>query len=178
MHLFWMDRCLKEQAEIWMEWRWSWDILLSFRFFLHMISFGTTLADFLFTCFMLIWVNGGEYHPLLVKNVKWVWKSGWVLISTFLLGLGGHLCFQVYLLFTMSLMILWTFWLDFAVFFPLFSVAPMMEWTDHHYRTLARIISKHAWLYTEMIATETIVHQEHNLVNFCKQWSYLDYFNI
>lgn len=49
---------------------------------------------------------------------------------------------------------------------PWFSVAPMMEWTDHHYRTLARIISKHAWLYTEMIATETIVHQEHNLDRF------------
>lgn len=49
---------------------------------------------------------------------------------------------------------------------PLFSVAPMMEWTDHHYRTLARLISKHAWLYTEMLAAETIVYQEHNLDRF------------
>ncbi|KAG7528318.1 Carotenoid oxygenase [Arabidopsis thaliana x Arabidopsis arenosa] len=32
----------------------------------------------------------------------------------------------------------------------------MMEWTDNHYRTLARIITKHAWLYTEMIAAETL----------------------
>jgi tRNA-dihydrouridine synthase A len=44
------------------------------------------------------------------------------------------------------------------------SVAPMMEWTDKHYRTVARIISKHAWLYTEMLAAETIVYQQGNLV--------------
>ncbi|RDX97423.1 dusA [Mucuna pruriens] len=49
---------------------------------------------------------------------------------------------------------------------PWFSVAPMMEWTDHHYRTLARLISKHAWLYTEMVAAETIVHQKDNLDRF------------
>ncbi|CAI0393855.1 unnamed protein product [Linum tenue] len=49
---------------------------------------------------------------------------------------------------------------------PLFSVAPMMEWTDVHYRTLARLISKHAWLYTEMLAAETIVYQEANLDRF------------
>lgn len=44
------------------------------------------------------------------------------------------------------------------------SIAPMMGWTDNHYRTLARLISKHAWLYTEMLAAETIVYQEDNLV--------------
>ncbi|XP_031092368.1 uncharacterized protein LOC115997052 isoform X1 [Ipomoea triloba] len=49
---------------------------------------------------------------------------------------------------------------------PWFSVAPMMEWTDNHYRTLARLISKHAWLYTEMLAAETIVYQEGNLDRF------------
>ncbi|KAH1236525.1 tRNA-dihydrouridine(20/20a) synthase [Glycine max] len=49
---------------------------------------------------------------------------------------------------------------------PWFSVAPMMDWTDHHYRTLARLISKHAWLYTEMLAAETIVHQKDNLDRF------------
>ncbi|OMP04929.1 tRNA-dihydrouridine synthase [Corchorus capsularis] len=49
---------------------------------------------------------------------------------------------------------------------PLFSVAPMMEWTDVHYRTLARLISKHAWLYTEMLAAETIVYQKGNLDRF------------
>ncbi|XP_076941036.1 uncharacterized protein LOC143610438 isoform X2 [Bidens hawaiensis] len=49
---------------------------------------------------------------------------------------------------------------------PWFSVAPMMEWTDNHYRTMARLISKHAWLYTEMLAAETIVYQEKNLDRF------------
>lgn len=49
---------------------------------------------------------------------------------------------------------------------PWFSIAPMMEFTDNHYRTLARLISKHAWLYTEMIAAETIVHQKGNLDRF------------
>ncbi|KAK4414467.1 tRNA-dihydrouridine(20/20a) synthase [Sesamum alatum] len=49
---------------------------------------------------------------------------------------------------------------------PWFSVAPMMEYTDNHFRTLARLISKHAWLYTEMIAAETIVHQKGNLDRF------------
>ncbi|KAK7334661.1 hypothetical protein VNO80_26422 [Phaseolus coccineus] len=49
---------------------------------------------------------------------------------------------------------------------PLFSVAPMMEWTDHHYRTLARLLSKHTWLYTEMLAAETIVYQKGNLDRF------------
>ncbi|XP_040862011.1 tRNA-dihydrouridine(20/20a) synthase isoform X2 [Glycine max] len=55
----------------------------------------------------------------------------------------------------------------FVVFFAwIFSVAPMMDWTDHHYRTLARLISKHAWLYTEMLAAETIVYQKGNLDRF------------
>ncbi|KAM5562695.1 hypothetical protein ABKV19_017745 [Rosa sericea] len=46
---------------------------------------------------------------------------------------------------------------------PWFSVAPMMEWPDVHYRTLARLISKHAWLYFEMLAAKTIVYQKENL---------------
>ncbi|XP_020259377.1 uncharacterized protein LOC109835772 isoform X1 [Asparagus officinalis] len=49
---------------------------------------------------------------------------------------------------------------------PWFSVAPMMAYTDNHYRTLARLISKHAWLFTEMIVAETIVHQRDNLDRF------------
>ncbi|VFQ91260.1 unnamed protein product [Cuscuta campestris] len=49
---------------------------------------------------------------------------------------------------------------------PWFSVAPMMEWTDNHYRTMVRLISKHAWLYTEMLAAETIVYQAGNLDRF------------
>ena len=34
-----------------------------------------------------------------------------------------------------------------------FSVAPMMDWTDRHYRYFARLISKQAILYTEMVTT-------------------------
>lgn len=49
---------------------------------------------------------------------------------------------------------------------PWFSVAPMMDWTDNHYRTLARLISKYAWLYTEMVVAETIIHQKENLDRF------------
>ncbi|KAF6158549.1 hypothetical protein GIB67_040063 [Kingdonia uniflora] len=49
---------------------------------------------------------------------------------------------------------------------PWFSIAPMMDWTDNHYRTLARMITKHAWLYTEMVVAETIVHQKDNLDRF------------
>jgi tRNA-dihydrouridine synthase A len=39
-----------------------------------------------------------------------------------------------------------------------FSVAPMMEWTDRHYRYFARLMSKHALLYTEMVTTGAIIH--------------------
>ncbi|XP_062023703.1 uncharacterized protein LOC133739904 isoform X2 [Rosa rugosa] len=42
-------------------------------------------------------------------------------------------------------------------------VALMMEWPDVHYRTLARLISKHAWLYSKMLAAETIVYQKDNM---------------
>ena len=37
-----------------------------------------------------------------------------------------------------------------------FSVAPMMEWTDRHYRALARIITKHTLLYTEMVTAPAL----------------------
>ncbi|MCO5592095.1 hypothetical protein L7F22_046090 [Adiantum nelumboides] len=49
---------------------------------------------------------------------------------------------------------------------PLFSVAPMMDYTDNHFRTLARLLTRHAWLYTEMVVADTIVHQEKNLDRF------------
>ena len=41
---------------------------------------------------------------------------------------------------------------------PLLSVAPMMDWTDVHYRSLARLLSKKAWLYTEMVVDTTLIH--------------------
>lgn len=40
---------------------------------------------------------------------------------------------------------------------PVFAVAPMIDWTDRHYRFLARQLSKHALLYTEMIFSEAIL---------------------
>ena len=38
------------------------------------------------------------------------------------------------------------------------SVAPMLDWTDRHYRYMARQISRHVWLYTEMIHAGAIIH--------------------
>lgn len=38
------------------------------------------------------------------------------------------------------------------------SVAPMLDWTDRHYRHMARHISHHAWLYTEMVTTGALIH--------------------
>lgn len=37
-------------------------------------------------------------------------------------------------------------------------VAPMMEWTDRHYRYLARLMTRHTRLYTEMITSAALVH--------------------
>lgn len=37
------------------------------------------------------------------------------------------------------------------------SVAPMIDWTDRHCRRFHRAISKHTWLYTEMITTGALV---------------------
>ena len=40
----------------------------------------------------------------------------------------------------------------------LFSVAPMMDWTDRHCRVFHRILSRHALLYTEMVTTGAVIH--------------------
>jgi tRNA-dihydrouridine synthase A len=37
------------------------------------------------------------------------------------------------------------------------SVAPMMDWTDRHCRTLHRLLSRHALLYTEMVTAAALV---------------------
>jgi len=39
-----------------------------------------------------------------------------------------------------------------------FSVAPMMDWTTPHFRYLARILSRHTLLYTEMVTTGALIH--------------------
>jgi len=40
----------------------------------------------------------------------------------------------------------------------LFSVAPMMDWTDRHCRVFHRQITRHALLYTEMLTTGAVIH--------------------
>lgn len=41
---------------------------------------------------------------------------------------------------------------------PAISVAPMMDWTDRHYRYFARLVSKNALLYTEMVTANACIH--------------------
>ncbi|MXN67418.1 tRNA dihydrouridine(20/20a) synthase DusA [Stappia sp. GBMRC 2046] len=40
----------------------------------------------------------------------------------------------------------------------IFAVAPMMEWTDRHCRVFHRQLSRHALLYTEMVAAAAVIH--------------------
>lgn len=44
--------------------------------------------------------------------------------------------------------------------FRRFSVAPMMDWTDRHCRFFLRQLSHHALLYTEMVTTGAILHND------------------
>ncbi len=41
---------------------------------------------------------------------------------------------------------------------PVISVAPMLNWTDTHYRNLARLISKRVQLWSEMVTTGALLH--------------------
>ncbi|MEM7679586.1 MAG: tRNA dihydrouridine(20/20a) synthase DusA [Pseudomonadota bacterium] len=41
---------------------------------------------------------------------------------------------------------------------PHVSIAPMMDWTDRHYRYFARLITPSARLYTEMVTTGALMH--------------------
>ncbi|QBF82420.1 tRNA dihydrouridine(20/20a) synthase DusA [Shewanella maritima] len=47
-----------------------------------------------------------------------------------------------------------------------FSIAPMLDWTDRHYRYFARIMSKQALLYTEMVTTGAIIHGKGDYLEF------------
>ena len=38
------------------------------------------------------------------------------------------------------------------------SIAPMLDWTDRHYRYLARQITLNTWLYSEMVNSGAIVY--------------------
>ena len=44
------------------------------------------------------------------------------------------------------------------------SLAPMMEYTDRHFRHLVRLISKRTLLYTEMVAANAIAHEKRAVV--------------
>lgn len=41
---------------------------------------------------------------------------------------------------------------------PVFSVAPMMDWTDPHCRFFHRALTKNALLYTEMVVADAVLH--------------------
>jgi tRNA-dihydrouridine synthase A len=43
-----------------------------------------------------------------------------------------------------------------------FCIAPMLDWTDRHCRYFHRLISQHAFLYTEMVTTGALIHGEHH----------------
>ncbi|MEF3075155.1 tRNA dihydrouridine(20/20a) synthase DusA [Methylobacter sp. Wu1] len=43
-----------------------------------------------------------------------------------------------------------------------FCIAPMLDWTDKHCRYFHRLISQHAFLYTEMVTTGALLHGDHH----------------
>ncbi|WP_268116900.1 tRNA dihydrouridine(20/20a) synthase DusA [Methylobacter sp. YRD-M1] len=48
-----------------------------------------------------------------------------------------------------------------------FCVAPMLDWTDKHCRYFHRLISQHAFLYTEMVTTGALLHGDrHRFLQF------------
>jgi tRNA-dihydrouridine synthase A len=47
---------------------------------------------------------------------------------------------------------------DWAALGRRLSVAPMLDWTDRHFRYFARLISRHTLLYTEMVTTGALIH--------------------
>ena len=50
-----------------------------------------------------------------------------------------------------------------------FSIAPMLDWTDKHYRYFARLMSKETLLYTEMVTTGAILHGKGDYLAFNEQ---------
>eukprot|EP00501_MAST-03F_sp_TOSAG23-6_P000214 GSMAST32.ASY1.ANO1.217.1 assembled CDS len=54
------------------------------------------------------------------------------------------------------------------------SVAPMMDWTDRHFRTLMRLLSPNAMLYTEMHVAQMLKHASqdkiHRALFFDRHW--------
>ncbi|MBA5724366.1 tRNA dihydrouridine(20/20a) synthase DusA [Candidatus Liberibacter sp.] len=51
-----------------------------------------------------------------------------------------------------------------------FAVAPMVDWTDRHYRFFARLLTNNGLLYTEMIVADAILHgNRQKLLGFSPQ---------
>jgi len=49
----------------------------------------------------------------------------------------------------------------------IFSVAPMLDWTDRHCRFFLRLLSRHALLYSEMVTTGALIHGDrHRYLQF------------
>jgi tRNA-dihydrouridine synthase A len=46
--------------------------------------------------------------------------------------------------------------------YPIFAVAPMMDWTDSHCRVLHRALTRRALLYTEMVTADAILNGDRN----------------
>lgn len=57
---------------------------------------------------------------------------------------------------------------EFSKFKPhRFCVAPMLDWTDRHCRYFYRLLSKHAFLYSEMVTTGALIHGDrHRFLHF------------
>ncbi|AGA64596.1 putative tRNA-dihydrouridine synthase A [Liberibacter crescens BT-1] len=54
--------------------------------------------------------------------------------------------------------------------YKVFAVAPMLDWSDRHYRFFARLLSKNALLYTEMIVADAILKgNKQRLLSFSPQ---------
>ncbi len=52
----------------------------------------------------------------------------------------------------------------------IFSVAPMMDWTDRHCRVFHRLISRHALLYSEMVTADAVIHGDRQrLIGFSEE---------
>jgi tRNA-dihydrouridine synthase A len=52
---------------------------------------------------------------------------------------------------------------------PKIAIAPMLDWSDRHYRFFMRQITKQTTLYTEMVVADAAIHGERDkLLGFSK----------
>ena len=52
-------------------------------------------------------------------------------------------------------------------FSEIISIAPMLDWTDRHYRYMMRLITRHAMLYTEMVACNALIMGKNKELLLC-----------